>query len=507
MEKNNKWWILVAMAAALAMIFVDQTALPIALPSIQKEFNSSNIILQWIVNAYLVVLAALIIFGGKIGDLLGHRKIFLYGIVIFISASIACALSPTSIFMIISRAIQGIGGALMIPASGVMVINAFKPEERGKAMGIYFSIASLFLSFGPFLGGFITQILGWRWVFWINMPLACVSIILTLLAKNYPSQGMLKNEKLDWLGFFTLSITIFALIFALMEGVNYGWNSSMIIAAFLISTIFFLLFIAVELEVKDPIVDLNFFKDKIFLTCFSLLIVIQIILISTVFWSIFLQTILGYSALSSGLIMLTALVPITFASPIAGKLFDSHGPYLTVRLGSILLMISAVWIGYFSTYQNYWVIIPGFIIFGIGAPFVISSSVTSIITYSAPQKRGVVTGLANTARQLGGAMGLALLGGIIMNLEQFHLDKILLHARLPHYSLKALDQILIHPMTDIALAQTKFLQESVISAYTYGFSICMYVVAFLAFIGWILAGNLPRAAIKEEQDEASAESI
>lgn len=245
-ENNRKWWIFAGMTAALSVVFLDQTAISVVLPPIQKDLNMSNVMLQWVINAYLLSLAAIVIFGGKLGDVFGHKCIFLIGITIFVLSSILCAASPTSLWIIVSRTIQGIGGAFMIPVTGVMIAHAFSEGERGKAIGLYIAAASVFLSLGPLLSGLLVHYFSWRWVFWINIPISLISIFLTIIAVPATENRRESSKPLDWLGFITFSIFISALVIALMEGVHLGWDSIVIISLLIIAGIFAIVFILVE---------------------------------------------------------------------------------------------------------------------------------------------------------------------------------------------------------------------------------------------------------------------
>jgi MFS family permease len=198
-EKNRKWWILLAMSSSLALVFIDQTALAVALPAIQRELNLSNSLTQWVINAYLLALSAIILFGGKIGDRLGHKRTFLAGVIVFISASILSALAESGAWLITARAIQGFGAAFMMPSTNALVTNAFPKQERGKALGIYIALATIFLALGPLLGGFLTQVFSWRAVFWINFPIALISIILAV--SSVPTWQRLEKLNIDYLHF------------------------------------------------------------------------------------------------------------------------------------------------------------------------------------------------------------------------------------------------------------------------------------------------------------------
>src|SRR3990167_5036376 len=210
-QSNRKWWILIAMAAALSVVFLDQTAISVILPPIQKDLSTSRVMLQWVINAYLLSLAAIVIFGGKLGDVFGHKRTFLAGISLFFLSSISCAIAPSSIWLVVSRAIQGMGGAFMIPVTGVMLAHAFDESERGRAMGLYVAVASIFLSLGPVLSGLLSHYLSWRWIFWINVPMSLISIFLTIIAVPARENHRESSKPLDWFGFIAFSIFIVAL--------------------------------------------------------------------------------------------------------------------------------------------------------------------------------------------------------------------------------------------------------------------------------------------------------
>ena len=240
-EKNRKWWILLAMSSSLALVFIDQTALAVALPAIQRELNLSNSLSQWVINAYLLALSAIILLGGKIGDRLGHKRAFLAGVIVFITASTLAALAESGAWLITARAIQGIGAAFMMPSTNALVTNAFPAQERGKALGIYIALATIFLALGPLLGGFLTQVFSWRAVFWINFPIALISIILAI--SSVPTWRRREKLNIDYLGFFISVIFISGFVLGFMEAPNWGWTSLPIMGLFLLSIISLITFI------------------------------------------------------------------------------------------------------------------------------------------------------------------------------------------------------------------------------------------------------------------------
>jgi len=419
-EQNRKWWIFAGMSLALAIVFLDQTAIAVALPPIQKDLAMSNTMLQWVINSYLAVLAALVMFGGKLGDVVGHKRIFLIGIVIFVFSSISCAAAHTGLWIVISRAVQGIGGAFMIPVTGVMVAHAFSHKERGKAMGLYIACASIFLTLGPLLSGLLVHYLSWRWVFWINVPISIISIFLTVISVP-KSEDKRENKVLDWKGFIAQSIFISSLVVALIESTNFGWDSPFIISLLIIAAVFAVLFFIIEKRAVDPIVYLPLFKRRDFLGASLSLLFLQCAFAASFFWAILLQNVMGYSAMTTGLFYLPVTVPVMFMSPLAGMMRDKYGPRLPATIGSIIVIIATFWIAISVFAGNYLAMLPGFLLFGIG-PALIYSSVMATSMSSVPlSQRGMATGISSGFRQLGSALGVAVISSVVNTVEHHRL--------------------------------------------------------------------------------------
>lgn len=498
-EKNRKWWILAAMAAALAMIFLDQSAIAVTLPQIQRDLNTSDVVLQWIVNAYLLMLATVVIFGGKMCDRIGARQTFLGGITLFILSSILCALAQSGLWIVAARLLQGIGAAFMIPATSTLVFSAFPTEERGKALGIYIASASVFLSVGPLLGGVLTTQLSWRWVFWLNFPISLIGIGLTLFAVPKQSNNSNNHLALDWAGFLCMAVAISSLVISLMEAVNFGWGSPFILGLLALSLFTFGLFFYIEKKAEDPLVNFAIFKNKIFLNCTLLLLIMQSAFIAIVFLALFLQKSLAYSAQMSGILLLPSSLPIILMAPIGGRLCDRYGPKMPIMLGTGMLMLSAIWLASFSWLQSYHWLLPGIILFGCGASFVISNAIRTALDTVDISLRGSAAGITSGVRQLGGAIGLAVIGSAITNLDQFKLKYFLNSAQPPIAQLKSeqLDGLLagtksaVDTVAQLPAALAAKVYQAVINAHILGYSGGMFVVAALAFIGFLLARNMP----------------
>lgn len=497
-DKNRKWWILLAMSSSLALVFIDQTALAVALPAIQRELNLSSSFIQWVINAYLLTLSAVILLGGKIGDRLGHKRAFLFGVIVFISASILCALADAGWWLITARAIQGVGGAFMIPSTNALVINAFPDKERGKALGIYVGLAAIFLALGPLLGGFLTQVFSWRAVFWINFPVALISIFLAIFA--VPGWQRTEDLNIDWLGFFISIVFISGFVLSFMEAPNWGWTSLPIISLFLLSLASLFAFIIWENKAKYPFVELKLFKSLTFSLLFSVLLIIQAVGIVFVFWAIFLQNVLNYSPLQAGALLLPAVLPVIFMAPIAGHLRDTHGPILPMSCGSLLVTLSLIWIASFSHNQHYLWLFPGFLVYGIGVPLMINGIMVTVMNIVSIQQRGMASAMLNCARQFGNSIGLAVLAGLLASINKWQLSSFLASSKPPLSLLKEheIDGLLVHSsstmkaINHLSLDSFQLLKTAALQSYTYAFSIIMFIAAFLVFITFLLILKLPQ---------------
>lgn len=497
-EKNRKWWILLAMSSSLALVFIDQTALAVALPAIQRELSLSNSLTQWVINAYLLALSAFILLGGKIGDRWGHKRTFLVGVVVFLVGSIGCALADSSSWLITLRALQGIGGAFMMPSTNALVTNAFPDKERGRALGIYVALAAIFLALGPLLGGLLTQLFNWRAVFWINIPVALISIALAL--SSVPSSIRTEKLTMDWLGFFISTLFIGSFVLSFMEGPNWGWTSLSIISLLSFSLLSLGTFILWETKNSHPFVELNLFRNPTFSILFSILLIIQSVGIVFVFWAIFLQNILHYTPLTAGLLLLPAMLPIIFMAPIGGHLRDHYGPSKPMSWGASLVILSLIWIGVFSHHQRYALLFPGFLGFGIGMPLILSGIMATVMSMVNVEQRGIASALLNCARQLGTSMGLAVLAGLLGSLNKWQLSSILKQSTHPFFSLKEyqIDGLLaqsaraMHAVNHLSIQNLAWLNNTVAKAYTTAFSFIMFVAAFFASITLVLIFRIPQ---------------
>src|SRR5436305_9761315 len=260
-DENSRWWTLGAMCFALFMVMLDNTVVNVALPSIQRDLHASLSALEWTVNAYTLTFAVLMVTGGRLGDIFGRRRMFLFGVVVFGLSSLAIGFAPTDGFLVAFRAVQGVGAAFMMPATLSIITQAFPPEQRGTAIGTWAGVSALALAIGPVVGGLLTQSVSWRAIFFINPPIAVVAVAVTLFAAR-DSRDETVGRTVDFAGIATITIGLTALVLALVEGNSWGWGSVAIISLLATAAIALTTFVFIERRVESPMVDFAFFRSK-----------------------------------------------------------------------------------------------------------------------------------------------------------------------------------------------------------------------------------------------------
>jgi EmrB/QacA subfamily drug resistance transporter len=421
----RRWWILAAMTGTLSMMMLDSTVVSVALPSIQADLDLSQTDLQWVVNAYLLALAAFVAVAGRISDMFNRVHVLITGVAVFVFFSALCGLAQSETWLIGARALQGIGAALMIPPTATIVVNTFGVDERGRAMGIYAGISMIFLSLGPLIGGLFTESLDWRWVFWINLPVGLTTIAMVLWTK--PAGRVEGGQRLDWPGLLTLVPGLTLLVLGFMESSNWGWGSAKTLAAIGVGVALLAAFAFIERRARSPLVELRLFRVRNFSGDATVLFFAQFALMGlTIFGAIFTQDILGFTPIEAGLGLLPVTLPLLVAAPLAGRIYDRAGPRGLVTAGTLTAAIGFAITAAVLGEQDYWVLVPGFVLIGAGVGLVMSPTNTDAMS-SAPLKlRGQASGTIQTVRQVGGTLGIALLGTLVSNVQNDRLSDLLL---------------------------------------------------------------------------------
>lgn len=419
--KNKRLLLLIALSTSTMMVFLDESAVGVTLPSIQHDLGLSVLGVQWVMNAFLLLLALLVLAGGRLADYVGHRRIFLMGMTTFLIASLFCGIAQQQWQIIAARALQGIGASFLVPTGMTLININFPKNEQGTTMGTVVGFGSLFMAGGPFVGGFLAQYLSWRWIFLFNIPLAIISIIFVLIAISHDTPPH-ASCKFDKKGLSIFSISLSALIIGLTAATNFGWSNHLTIGLFLLAIISLLLFIYVEFKTQYPLINLPLFKNKHFLAGNIILFCGQQSVISMIFWAIWLQKSLHFSPLIAGLALLPTTGPIIMMARIGGVWFDRFGPRLPIILGTGLIMIGTFWIALLASTNSYYWIITGLICCGIGTPLIMPTAIATVLASAPGNQHGMAAGTLNTMRQIGAALGLAIIGTVISHYELLHMN-------------------------------------------------------------------------------------
>src|SRR5882762_1801070 len=364
--ENKKWWTLGAVSVGLFMIMLDNTVVNVALQSMRESLHMTLSELEWVVAGYALTFAAFMLIGGKLADFLGRRLIFAVGLVIFTAASLACGLAPNGGFLIAARVVQGLGGALMNPATLSIITATFPPRERGKAIGIWAGVSAMALAIGPLVGGLLTQHVNWNWIFFINIPVGILGL-LAIPAFIDESRDTSVNQRLDAPGLATSSLGLFALTYAFIEANSYGWASARIIGSFGVAAVALVAFVLLERHQRAPMLDLSLFRNRTFGGANTAMLFVGLAMFGTFFYvSLYMQNVLGYSPVQTGASFLPMTVLVILIAPRAGALTDRFGSRWLVGGGMTLLAVMLFYYSQLGAHESFWRLLPGLLIGGIG---------------------------------------------------------------------------------------------------------------------------------------------
>jgi EmrB/QacA subfamily drug resistance transporter len=412
-DDNRRWWTLAAMCFALFMVMLDNTVVNVALPSIQNDLHSSIAGLQWTVNAYTLAFGVLLVTGGRLGDIFGRRKIFLTGVVLFAASSLFIGFSQSSAWLIGGRAIQGIGAALMMPATLSIITNTFPPHERGQAIGTWAGVSALALAIGPVLGGVLVEHVSWQSIFFINLPVAAGAIVVTLFAAK-ESRDETVVPKVDIAGITVITLGLTALVLALVEANTWGWGSPRILGLLALAALGVASFAAVERRARVPMVDFSFFRAPTFLGTNIVAFIVSFAMLGMFFFlSLYMQNVLHYSPLEAGIRFLPTTLMVIVIAPIAGRFTDRIGPRPLIVTGLGLVAVSQLWQSFLTPTTGFGFLLPGFVLMGIGIALVMSPMSTAAMNAVDQTKAGVASGILSMSRMIGGVLGVAVLGTFI----------------------------------------------------------------------------------------------
>ena len=500
---DRKWWTLIAVCTATFMLLLDITVVNVALPNIQSALHSSFSDIQWVVDAYSLTLAAFLLTAGVFGDMFGRREVFAVGLGVFSVSSLICGLSTTSLMLNLARAAQGVGGAIMFATSLALIAGAFSGKERGTAFGIYGAVLGGAVAVGPLVGGAITTGIGWRWIFFINVPIGVVAIIITLTQIQESRDP--NKRRVDWVGFISFSASLFVLVFALIRGNDDGWSSSLIVGLLAAAIVLMAIFVVAEIKQADPMLDLHLFRRPamtgVSLAAFA---ISASIFAMFLYLTLYIQDDLGYGALAAGVRFLPLTALAFIVAPIAGKLtVRVHARYM---LGSGLLLIAAGLFAMSFTHANstWTVLLPGFLLAGVGIGAVNPVLASSAISVVPPERSGMASGANSTFRQVGIATGIAGLGSVF----QSQLEKKTVGALRATHAGTAIAQhggaklraaVLGGDVRQLAASLPQSSRSVVLNAYRVGFSSSLNAIVLIAAI-IALVGSLGSFALVRQRD-------
>jgi len=484
-------WILAATILASGMSFLMSTAVSVALPTIQKSLNTSISGMQWIINSYTLTLAVLILISGSLGDLFGRKRIFSYGIIVFVIGSLLSGFSNSIGQLITFQAFTGIGAAMMIPGSLAIINSCFVEEQRGRAIGLWAGFSGGIAALGPFIGGFLVQTISWQSIFFVNVPIGIIAYFTAI--KFVPESKNPDARKLDWLGTIFIALALLGISIGLIRGPLAGWSNQFVLFSLISGLIAFIIFIFIENKIKEPMVPFKIFKNPLITGANIATLFLYFALNGVIFFLVLnFQQIQGYSPIAAGLGLLPPIVLITFLSGPAGSLADKIGPRFQmitgpfiVAIGMSLLIFSGINGNYFTRF------FPGLVLFGIGMALVIAPLTKSAL--SVEQKfSGVASGINNAISRIAALMAIAVLGAVVISLFTNNLNETISASALNNQEktqiLSQSDKLGgIEIPTNFNDNDRTTAQNAVNESFVFGFRWAMGISAFLALLSSVIA--------------------
>jgi EmrB/QacA subfamily drug resistance transporter len=411
-DANRRWWTLTGTCMGLFVLMLDSTVINVALPDIARDLDATVAGLQWVVNAYLLVLAAFVVSAGRLGDILGRRRVFLIGMATFAGGSVVAALSDSEEVLVAGRVLQGLGGAALLGLSLAIVSTVFPGGDRARALGIWTGVSALALGLGPLVGGALVEAVSWRWLFWLNLPFCLLGVVL-VIASTAEQRDESAPPRIDVPGVITVGIGLAAIVIALVEGKAWGWTSVATLGVFAIGVAMLIAFWFVEHHVRSPIVEFDLFANGPYFGAsaagFSLV---------GCYWGVmflqpqYLQIDLGYSALEAGVRILPVTAPMIAISPLGGRLIALFGVRPLMTIGMALGTAGLVVLAQVDASSGYGLLFAGYMLFGISLGCVYAPMSSAAMTAMPEAKAGIAAGVLAMNRVLAGAITLAAAGAV-----------------------------------------------------------------------------------------------
>jgi EmrB/QacA subfamily drug resistance transporter len=413
LSRQRRYLVLAICCMSLFLVGMDSTVVNVALPSIGRDFHAPVSGLQWTVDAYLLVIASLLMLSGSVADRVGRRRVFQIGLAIFTLGSLACSLAPSLGWLVAFRALQAVGGSMLNPVAMAIVTNVFTdPRERAKAIGLWGSVFGLSVALGPVIGGVLVDSIGWRGVFWVNIPFGIAAIALT--ARYVPESRAATKRSLDPLGQILVLLTLVTLSFGIIEGPDLGWGSAMIVTCFAVGVAAIAVLLAWSRRVAEPLIDLRFFRSLPFSGAALTAVTGMTAFAGFLFLiTLYLQDVRGYSALTAGLCLVPMAVLMAGSAPLCGRFIAAHGTRIPLIIAGTGITAGGVLLAFLTAASPVWYLLLSCMVLGVGMGWV-NAPITNNAVAGMPRARaGTAAGIASTGRQVGSSLGVAVMGSVL----------------------------------------------------------------------------------------------
>jgi EmrB/QacA subfamily drug resistance transporter len=515
---------IIATILGSTVVFLDATVVNVALPAISDDLDTGLADQQWVVEAYLLALVALLLVGGSLADQFGRRRMFVLGLIGFGITSAACAVAPNSEALIVARAAQGLTGALLVPGSLAILAATFDGAERGKAVGTWTAWTGIATVLGPAGGGALIEALSWRAIFWVNLPLIVVTVLLTLRAVEESSDPE-ADRAIDWAGIFLSALGLGGPVFALIQQPTHGWEDPLVYVPLIGGILLFAAFLLWESRYRHAMLDLSLFRIRNFwVTNLETLIVYAGLIGAFFFLALFLQQTMGYTPLEAGLATTPTSVALFVLSPRFGRFATAVGPRLPMAVGPIVGGVGLLLLTRLDASSDYLTgVLPGIVLFGLGLSLTVAPLTATALNSVEERRMGIASGINNGVSRVAGLLAIAILGAVIAGSFESSVDDRLDSSALSPKAARAVDDAEKKPLGAAETAglpqdEASIVDEAVTSASEGAFHLAMGLAGALMIVGGAIAGigivdprspmrsepeNVPRAATAGECGRAS----
>ncbi len=513
-DRTRPWWTLMGACAGLFVLMLDSTALGLALPDMQRDLNASVEELQWVQNAYLLAMAVLVVTLSRLGDIFGRRRVYLLGIVLFATGAVLCALAWSPVAIIAGRVVQSAGGAAMLGLSLALASNAFSDADRPHALGIWATVSAIALAIGPLVGGVLIELVSWRAIFWLCLPVCVAGLAITVWAAP-ESRDETASTSLDWPGLATISVGLTAVVLALVQGKGWGWTSAATLGVLALGVVALGVFWVVEHRVPHPIVEFPLFRNRPYLGATAAAFALV-----GAYWGVmffqpqYLQNILGYSVIVAGVLVLPITVPMVLFSEASTRVVARVGARATMTAGMACGIAGTLWltaIGPGTTYVTG--LLPGYLLFGVALALVYTPMSTAAMAAMPREKAGIAAGVLGMNRLMAGALVLAVMGAVFIHLQTNEVGHVLREraGSVTPIDKRDVDALLAgSPEARAAVAALPPARQAAVrvtvkDAYTGALSGATWIIVALVAVGgaltwWLLAPERPPRPVREAAD-------